>query len=65
MDKFPEMSDDTINAIIGDPRYLEKMANKISSQPDMVKMISPDGKTRLIPKDQVEAAKKAGGRIAE
>ena len=39
------------------------LANKIDPDTvDSVKMMGPDGKVRFIPKDQVEAAKKAGGK---
>lgn len=53
---YPEMKDEDIRGILG-------FQSLQSSEPETVNMRGPDGKVRAVPKNQVEAAKKAGGEV--
>lgn len=73
--KFPNISDDNVKSLLGlksiskviqgDKNKTEQNDLKKSDQSGMVKMISPSGKSMLIPKENVEAAKKRGAKVVE
>lgn len=57
---YPDMAEEDIRGILGFGTM-----QPMPSENETVKMRGPDGKVRLIPKNKVEAAKKAGGELVE
>jgi hypothetical protein len=57
---YPEMEDTDIRGILGFTQ--QPPTTQVS---DTVKMRDPKGTIRMIPKNQVDAAKKAGGEVVE